>query len=675
MTNVWKMVVAVVLAVPGLAMGQGMSLEQIAQLKQAGSAAVSPDGSRIAYIRSVPRDIPDEEDGPAWRELHVIEDDGRSRPFITGQASVGGMDWHPDGDRIVFLDKRGDAETTRLYSIPADGGEATELAALETDIAGYSFSPDGAKVAVLAFEPEDPEHEKLEEQGFSQVVYEEDLRNRRIYVIDLENPDESPRMIALDGSIQDAAWSPAGDRMAVKITPRQLVDDTLVFTKIRIIDLEGEEIGRIDNPGKLGAMAWSPDGEHLAFIGTNVVNDAAAGRLMVAGNAGGDFEDLLPALPGHVQNLGWLGDDRIAFLSAEGTGVRLGAIDADGDSQRTLLEDGPVLSGLSISAEGDIALTGSTPEHPSEVFRFAGGAVERLTDSNPWLAEVELARQEVVRYAARDGLEIEGVLVYPLDYVEGRRYPLILNVHGGPEAHYSNGWLTSYASPAQHAAAEGYFTFFQNYRGSTGRGVEFSQLSFGRPAMEEFDDLVDGVDYLIEQGMADGDRVGITGGSYGGYATAWGATQYSERFAAAVMNVGLSNQIAAFGTSDIPWEFNLVHLGKWPWEDWDLFQEASPLYHVEKAQTPILILHGDADPRVDPTQSRMFYRFLKLQDDAPPVRLVLYPGEGHGNRRAASRYDYSLRLMRWMNHYLKGEGGEPPPYRVEYELEGLADND
>ncbi|MBS3746970.1 MAG: S9 family peptidase [Wenzhouxiangellaceae bacterium] len=675
MTNVWKTVVALALAIPGLAMAQGMSLEQIATLKQAGSAAISPDGSRIAYIRSVPRDIPDEEDGPAWRELHVIGDDGRSRPFITGQASVGGMEWHPDGDRIVFLDKRGDAETTRLYSISVDGGEATELVALETDIAGYSFSPDGAKVAVLAFEPVDAEHEELEEQGFSQVVYEEGLRDRRIYVLDLENPHEAPRMIALDGSIQDAEWSPAGDRMAVKITPRQLVDDTLVFTRIRIIDVEGEEIGRIDNPGKLGAMAWSPDGEHLAFIGTNVVNDAAAGRLMVAGNAGGDFEDLLPALPGHVQNLGWLDDDRIAFLSAEGTAVRLGAIDADGDDQRTLLEDGPVLSGLSISADGDIALTGSTPEHPSEVFRFDGGAVERLTDSNPWLAEVELARQEVVRYTARDGLEIEGVLVYPLDYSEDRRYPLILNVHGGPEAHYSNGWLTSYASPAQHAAAEGYFTFFQNYRGSTGRGVEFSQSSFGRPAMEEFDDLVDGVDYLIEQGMADGDRVGITGGSYGGYATAWGATQYSERFAAAVMNVGLSNQIAAFGTSDIPWEFNLVHLGKWPWEDWDLFQQASPLYHVEKAQTPILILHGDADPRVDPTQSRMFYRFLKLQDDAPPVRLVLYPGEGHGNRRAASRYDYSLRLMRWMNHYLKGEGGEPPPYRIEYELEGLADND
>jgi len=673
MSNVWKLILTIVLTGPGLAAAEGMSLEHIAALQQAGGAVVSPDGSHIAYLRSVPRDIPDEADGPAWRELHVIGEDGSSSPFITGPVNVGGLAWHPDGRRITFLDKRGDAETTRLYSIPVDGGEATELAALETDISGYAFNPDGSRVALLAFEPEDPERETLKEQGFSQVVYEEGLRNRRIHILDLEHPDAEPSMIALDGSIQDVAWSPSGDRMAVKISPRELVDDTLVFTKIRIIDPQGGEIGRIDNPGKLGGMAWSPDGEHLAFIGTNVVNDAAAGRLMVAGKRGGDFEDLIPGLPGHVQHLGWLDDNTIAFVSAEGTGVRLGTIDPDGDNQRTLLEDGPIVSGFSISEGGAVVLSASTPEHPGEIYRFGDGKVRRLTDSNPWLAEVELARQEVVRYSARDGLEIEGVLVYPLNYVEGQRYPLILNVHGGPESHYSNGWLTSYASPAQHAAAEGYFTFFQNYRGSTGRGVDFSQLSFGRPAMEEFDDLIDGVDHLIERGMVDGDRVGITGGSYGGYATAWGATQYTERFAAAVMNVGLSNQIAAFGTSDIPWEFNLVHLGKWPWEDWDLFQQASPLYHVEKAQTPILILHGDADPRVDPTQSRMFYRFLKLQDEGPPVRLVLYPGEGHGNRRAASRYDYSLRLMRWMNHYLKGEGGDPPPYQVEYGLEDLAD--
>jgi dipeptidyl aminopeptidase/acylaminoacyl peptidase len=652
-----------------------MTLEQIARLQAVTDAEIRPDGEAIAYVRAVPRDLAAEDDGPAWRELHVVDGDGESRPFVTGRVSVRSIGWTPDGTHITFIATRGDDEHAKLYAIPYAGGEASVLAELETAISAYSFAPSGDRVALLAFEPAPEAETDLEAKGFDQIIYEEQLDNRQIWIHEIGEDAGEPDRIALDGSVQEVAWSPAGDRLAIKITPRELVDDTYMFNRIRIIDPDGEEIGRIDNPGKLGEMAWSPDGEHLAFIGTNRVEDSREGRLMVAGRAGGEFRDLIPGLEGHVWHVDWMDDDRIVFLSYEGTDVRLATIDAAGDDQRTLVEDGPIFGGLSVADDGELALTGNTPAHPSEIYRFADGRYTRLTDSNPWLADVDLARQEVVRYRARDGLEIEGILVYPLDYEQGERYPLILNVHGGPEAHYSNGWLTAYSRPAQHAAGEGYFTFFQNYRGSTGRGVEFALKSFGRPAMEEFDDLVDGIDHLDERGLIDPDRVGITGGSYGGYATAWGATVYSERFAAAVMNVGLSNQIAAFGTSDIPWEFNLVHLGKWPWEDWELFQQASPLYHVEKADTPILILHGDADPRVDPTQSRMFYRFLKLQEDGPPVRLVLYPGEGHGNRRAASRYDYSKRLMRWMNHYLRGEGGEPPPAEVDYDLDlGLEKN-
>ncbi|MDT8408798.1 MAG: S9 family peptidase [Wenzhouxiangellaceae bacterium] len=659
---------------PAFSQAAGMTLEQIAELRQVSSVSISPSGDQIAYVRSVPRDLSTEPDGPAWQQLHVIDVEGVSKPYVAGQVNVASIGWTPDGNDVTFLASRGDDETTRLYAIALSGGEARVLASLETDISGYSFSPDGQRVAVTALEPKGSEQKALEEAGFNQVVFEEDIQNRRIYIHDLSDEAAEPRMLAPEGSVQDVAWSPAGDRLAIKISPRQLVDDTLIFTKIRIIDLDGEEIGRIDSPGKLGEMAWSPDGKHLAFIATNIVNDPREGRLMMAGASGGEFTELLPGLEAHVWHLAWVKKDYIGALIYEGTGVNLTTIRADGQNRRTMLRNGPIFTGISSSDGGHIALVGNTPAHPNEAFRLELDQPVRLTDSNPWLHDVDLARQQVLRYTARDGLEIEGILFYPLDYQEGQRYPLILNVHGGPEAHFSNGWLTRASAPAQHAAAKGYLVFFQNYRGSTGRGVEFTLTSQGRPAMEEFDDLVDGIDYLVEQGMADVDKVGITGGSYGGYASAWGATHYSERFAAAVMNVGLSNQIAAFGTSDIPWEFNLVHLGKWPWEDWDLFQQASPLYHVTQAKTPILILHGDADPRVDPTQSRMFYRFLKLQQDPPPVRLVLYPGEGHGNRRAASQYDYSLRLMRWMDHYLTGEGGQPPPLEVDYAIDLDTDN-
>jgi dipeptidyl aminopeptidase/acylaminoacyl peptidase len=270
-----------------------------------------------------------------------------------------------------------------------------------------------------------------------------------------------------------------------------------------------------------------------------------------------------------------------------------------------------------------------------------------------------------VRFKARDGLELEGILVRPLDERPGQRYPLILAVHGGPEARDTNGWRTGYSNPGQLAAAQGFAVFYPNYRGSTGRGVAFSKLSQGDPAGKEFDDLVDAVDHLVGMGLVDRAKVGITGASYGGYASAWGATYYSERFAAAVMFVGISDNISRIGTTDIPSEEYLIHARKRPWENWQFFLDRSPIAHAGKSRTATLILHGTADPRVHPTQSMVLYRYLKLHAKTP-VRLVWYPGEGHGNRRAASRLDYNLRLMQWMTHYLKGPGGAPPPIDLDY---------
>ena len=658
------------LALPMSALaGNGMTLEQIAKLQQVGQVAVSPDGAAIAYTRIVPRRPGHDEDGPAWVELHVIGQDGHSRGYVTGKVNVGQIGWMPDSSAITFVTRRGDDSESALYRIPLAGGEAQRMLTVGTGVAGYSFSPDGERVALIATEPLDDDTQALHDQGFSQIIYEEDWRPRRLWMTDTDGGE--PELIETDGSVQRVQWSPAGDRLAIVVTPRQLVDDTLMFQRIRMIRPDGEELGRIDNPGKLGQSAWSPDGEHFAFIATDKIEDTREGRLMVAGRDGGEWLNLLPDLEGHVWHVDWYGD-RVLFISYEGVEARVGHIAVDGSDQVTLYhDDGVIFDGLSVADNGRLAFPVNTPSHPREVYAAdeAGSPVERVTISNDWLADVELARQEVVRHPAADGLEIEGMLFWPLDYQEGERYPLILAVHGGPEAHYSNGWLTTYNLPAQHAAAEGYFMFYPNYRGSTGRGVEFALTSQGRPAREEFSDLVDGVDYLIERGLVDGDRVGITGGSYGGYASAWGATYYSDRFAAAVMNVGISDKISMLGTSDIPQELYLVHYLTWPWEDWDLYRDASPIYHVQNAQTPILILHGDADPRVHPTQSQILYRYLVLQDDPPPVRLVFYRGEGHGNRRAASRWDYSLRLMRWMDHYLKGEGGDPPPYAIDYRLE------
>ncbi len=665
MNTIKRLIVLSLILAPAAVLAEGMSLADIARLQQVGEIAISPDGQHVAFTRQVPRDLKHQDDGPAWSELHVIDADGAVRSYISGEVNVRAIDWLPDGSGISYLTRRDGASV--LKQIPLRGGQSQKLAKVGEGVLGYSFDPAGGRVALIAFEEDDEDLKRQREMGFTQIIFEEDWKPRRLWIVDLNDDGNEAEPLPIEGSVQRVDWSPTGDRLKIVVTPRQLVDDTLMFQRIRIIDPQGAELGRIDNPGKLGQSAWSPDGEHIAFIATESIHDTREGRLMVAGKQGGEWLHLLPGLEGHVWHVDWLDADQVLFISYEGVEARLAVIGPDADNQRTLWQqDGLIFDAIAPAADGHLALAAHTVAHPREVFRWTEEGPERLTDSNPWLADRRLARQEVVVHPARDGLMIEGLLLYPLDYREGRRYPLILAAHGGPEAHYSNGWLTTYNLPAHHAAAEGYFMFYPNYRGSTGRGVAFTETSQGRPAREEFDDLVDGVDYLIEEGLVDADRVGITGGSYGGYASAWAATYYSERFAAAVMNVGLSDKIAMLGTSDIPQELYLVHYLTWPWEDWAMYREASPIYHVQNARTPILILHGDADPRVDPTQSHILYRYLVLQENPPPVRLVLYRGEGHGNQRAASRWDYSLRLMRWMDHYLKGDGGDPPPYQLDY---------
>lgn len=654
-------------ALPAAADQTTFTPHHAAKLRMASSVALSPDGTLAAYTLVVPRLPLVDEDGGAWTELHIVGADGRSRPFVTGEVNVGDVQWTPDGRHLSFLTRRGKDTTRSLYLLPIDGGEARRILTHATDIAAHTWSPDGTRVAFTAREAPPSKRKDLEKKGFTQEIFEEAVLFTRVFIA-TPGSSEQPTRLELEGSATSIAWSPAGDRLIAVLAPTPLVDDDLMMRRVHVVDLASGKAVNLANPGKLGDVAWSPDGRHVALVSGADINDPAAGRLLVAPADGGPLRDLLPGYEGHVGAVAFSKPDTIVYIGHEGVHTVLAEVNVDGSGRRTLVPAGaPVLSSLAISRDGtSMALLGDAPAHPSEVFLLAaGGAPKRVTDSNPWLGDVRLATQEVVTWKARDGLELEGVLIRPLDEQAGRRYPLILTVHGGPEAHDRNGWKTSYSNPGQFAAAAGYAVFYPNYRGSTGRGVAFSKLSQADPAGKEFDDLVDAVDHLVNIGLVDKAKVGITGGSYGGYASAWGATYYSARFAAAVMFVGISNNVSRVGTTDIPNEEYLVHALEKPWEDWEGKLKTSPIYYGDRHRTPLLILHGTADPRVSPTQSSELYRHLKLRGQAP-VRLVWYPGEGHGNRRAASRLDYSLRMMRWFNHYLQGPGGQPPPYEIEY---------
>jgi dipeptidyl aminopeptidase/acylaminoacyl peptidase len=648
----------------------------VAKLRTVTAAEISPDGSRVAYLLGVPRVPFKEDDGPAWAELHVVTSDGSSRPYVTGQVNVSAVTWKPDGTAISFLAKRGKDEHTALYVIPIAGGESKKAFVHKSDVTAYSWSPDGTRVAFLATEPQSKQKKELKDKGFNQQIYEEDWQPVHLWVAAPDGDESGTRKIELVGSASDVRWSPAGDRLAVTLAPTPLVDDGMMNKKVNLVEVEsGRIIARIETPGKLGQVSWSPDGKYVALISAADRNDPQEGRLLSAPADGGTPTELLGEFEGHVTSIAWRNADEVALTADEGVSSSFRIVNRQNPQrqQMQIPAVSSVFTGLSVSRDGKTAAwLEQSSRHPAEVFMVRSGDTtsRRLTDSNPWLADMQFAPQEVVTHQARDGLKLEGILLRPLGTEPGRPVPLILAVHGGPEAHVANGWVTSYSNPGQVAAARGFAVFYPNYRGSTGRGVAFSKLGQGDAAGKEFDDLVDAVDHLVKIGLVDKQRVGITGGSYGGYASAWGATYHSDRFAASVMMVGLSDLVSKAGTSDIPQEMHLVHHLKQVWDDWDFFRERSPIYHVQKARTPLLILHGKDDPRVHPSQSLELYRHVKLLGRVP-VRLVLYPGEGHGNRRACSRLDYNLRMLQWMEYYLKGPGGAAPPFEIEYELDKL----
>ena len=658
--------------------------QRIAELKLVTAAAISPDGQHTAYTLSVPRKPGVDDDGEPWTELWVVgaEADAKPRAFVAGKVSVSAVRWTPDSRSIAFLTKRGDDKFRSLYVIPLAGGEAQRALTHVADIGDYSLAPDGRRVAFVAREAEDAALKKSRDQGFRQEVYEEDWTYARVWTAKLFSA-EKPAALKTEGHARAVRWSPTDDRLLVVATPTPSVDDSLMRQRLRVIDAaDGAVRARIENPGKLGAYEWSPDGKRIAFVSGEDIHDPHAGRLMVADAASGAFGQVLaPKWEGDASDIAWLDADTIAFVAEDGVENSIARVRADAKNAQPeiLLPKGAgagAITAISLARGArTFALVASKASHPAEVFTWTTGAAtaQRRTDSNPWLAGMRVARQEIVRHKARDGVGLTGILVRPLDEKPGQRYPLILAVHGGPESHVPHGWVTGYSTPGQLGAARGFAVFYPNYRGSTGRGAAFAKLGQGDAAGKEFDDLVDAVDHLVGTGLVDTKKVGVTGGSYGGYATAWCSTKFSERFAAGVMFVGISDKVSKVGTTDIPDEEFYVHARKRPWEDWKFLLERSPIYHTANARTPLLILHGKDDPRVNVGQSRELHRHLKIRGQAP-VRLVLYPGEEHGNRKAAARLDYNLRLMQWMEHYLTGPGGTPPPHVIDYNLGAAVKN-
>ena len=637
---------------------QGITPMDVANTQSVTGSVASPNGNMVAFTVSVPAD-PYEENVGSSNELHVLDvETGETKPYYT-TGSIGNLRFRPGHNSLTFLTVRDGDDTRALYELPLDGGEAVKLFEYERSISAYEWHNDGNHIVFSSTLSAETSDSPLPYQA---DVYEENRPQRPAYVTNVmhDHTDHEPHQLQVDGTVYMMNWSPDGSHIAVSAAPTPNVDDSFMAQQVFIVDYETREISaEINNEGKIGQMVWSPEGDRLALRAGADIHDPIDGRILIVSADGGTPSIIDEDFEGKYEQIAWTNNNEIHFLASESTASSIGSISPDGDDKESIFRsDAHGINSFSPSESGLISFVASSPEHPNELFVIRDGESqpERMTTHNEWLADVELGRQEVVTYTARDGeFEIDGILIYPLNYSEGDRVPVITVVHGGPEAHYDNGWLTAYSMPGQMAAAEGYAVFYPNYRGSTGRGIEFAYSSQGDLAGAEFHDVVDGVDYLIDEGIADEDRIGVTGGSYGGYASGWMSTYYSDRFAASVMFVGISNNLSKWGTSDIPEELYLVHSRERMWESddkWMDYLKRSPIYWVDRAETPILIMHGAEDTRVHPAQSLELYRHIKVRKPDVPVRLVYYPGEGHGNTRASSRLDYTYRMMRWFDTYL-----------------------
>lgn len=638
---------------------RSLTPDDLFKIKNVNEALFSPDGKMITYTLNVPRPL-NEEPGNNYNNLFVYKiEEQENVGLLANQIVVSSIQWSFDSERIYFLAKLGEQKFNQIYYVDSDGGSPKLLTNEPSDVLAFKISPDGNNIAFVRLEDKSKGKQQMLSRGFDAEIYEEEYQHRNLYVMNVN--DKTVKQVTTASSVFEFEWSPDNKSIVAAIADRNLVDDSYMFKRLFIVDTETAlKYKLVDNPGKLTQFSFSPDGSKLAFVSASSVNDAVSGSLFICDVPNtkqfSELRNYSEGFEGSVIMVKWKDDNTVIFSSEEGVDITLREQKINQKQSKLILDAGKVVLRNFDLFNNVICFAGNTVNHPNELFLLntETNELKNLTNHNNWLENVKLAKQEKVEYSAKDGLKIQGVLIYPLNYEQGKKYPLITYIHGGPEAAVQNGWETSYGSWGQFAAAKDYFVFMPNYRASSGRGVEFTMMGFGDLAGKEFEDVIDGIDYLIQKGFVDKNKVGIGGGSYGGYFSAWAATKYTDCFAASVVFVGIANQISKRNTTDIPYEDYYVHWGFWTHENEQLVWERSPVRYAHQSKTPTLILHGKEDPRVHPSQGLELYRALKLHSKAP-VRLVFYPGQGHGNSKNTSRYDFLVRTLDWFDYYLKSD--------------------
>jgi dipeptidyl aminopeptidase/acylaminoacyl peptidase len=657
----------------------------------------SPDGQWLAYVHTEVDRENLEYKSAIW--LAPIAG-GRPRQFTSGDRRDSAPRWSPDGQWLVFVSNRGTEKAKpQLYLIPTDGGEAHQLTKMENGAGEPAWSPDGrylvftSRVNTEEMAAEDEatpgpplgpeerkryaeekkrrEQEKADPRIINRFAYRAetsyfDDRTAHLYLLDVDletgQAQGTPRRLTQDErNYSDPCWMPHGTALLAVVDRHPDQDDLFYYPDLVRVSLNGEEPVILTGPDTTDHNPRpSPDGRWIAYDSLPVSQISTANaELKIIPAEGGEPKVLTAELDGHARDPHWMPDGQgLCFLVAERGRIDLRRVSVNGGPVETLLSAEREMLAYDLSPDGTrIGFTASTDRAPWDLYvgTLTGSDERRLTEVNAhWLDEKTLGQVEDLWFESRDGTPVQGWIVKPPDLDPKAKYPLVLSIHGGPHVMWSRHEPTMWHE-WQVLAARGYVVFACNPRGSDGYGRDYRSALLGRWGEADLPDLQAGVEHAIAQGYIDPDRLVVTGGSYGGFMTAW-VIGHDDRFRAAVAQRGVYDLVSFYSTSDVPllaeWEFAAT-----PWEDPLLLWKYSPLAYAEQIHTPLLLIHSENDFRAPiPAAEGLFVALRRLKRN---VEMVRYPRDGHELSRSGEpkhRIDRLERILDWFDRHSMEQG-------------------
>ena len=646
-----------VLSLVSVGSGQtGWTPEMQLKTKTVGSTAISPDGTMVLY--TVSYEVMTADRSEYVSQIWLASADGKRNMQITfADKSSANPKWSPDGQWIAFTSSRKD-NRNNIYLMRASGGEAEMITDLKSSVNSLEWSPDGKWIAYTMTDAKTDEEEKNDKSRNDYRWADENPKMSRLYIMpvakDANGKREHRKLTTMARSVTAFDWSPDGAKIAFSHVSDPKVD-YWPTSDVSIVDLASGNVSTlVATPHFESNPQYSHDGKWIAITASDgAPRWAQSNRINIFPASGGSPKVAPMSHDGQPGTIGWTGDDtKIVFTEAKGTGTALYELIVATNTIVEVHNAGAVISGMSMNRANDFAMSSQTPTTPPEVFvaKKPDYSPTQVSNINSEVAKIPTAKTERLVWKSKDGREIEGLLTYPNNYVAGTKVPLILNIHGGPAGVFNHNFIGGRgAYPLASFAQRGYAILRPNPRGSSGYGTEFRRANFKDWGGMDYEDLMTGVDKVIELGIADPNRLGVMGWSYGGFMTTTIVTK-TKRFKVASAGAPVTNLMSFNGTADIP-AFVPDYFESQSWENPAIYAKHSPMFNVKGVTTPTLIQHGEADIRVPISQGYEFFNALKLQ--GVPTRMVVMPRQPHSPTEPKMHLITMQSNLDWFDKYLK----------------------